>query len=179
MFFAVVGYVWFRFFRREGRTAAFAIIKGLDWESMAFLSGIFIVLGALSASGALNTVAEFLAPALKASPVLAFIIIVAVSVFISGFIDNVPYIMLMLPVIGGLAQSAGYDPTVLYFGLLIGACLGGNVTPFGASANIVVVGILKKNGEQVGFGRFVRLGLPFTLITTAVAAASAYLVWHP
>jgi Na+/H+ antiporter NhaD/arsenite permease-like protein len=179
MLFAALGYVWYRFFRKESRDNVKAIITGLDWESMAFLSGIFIVLGALSASGALTIVAGALVPILKLSPLLAFVAIVLISVLISGFIDNVPCIMLMLPVIASLAGKAGYDPTVLYFGLLIGACLGGNVTPFGASANIVVMGVLKKNGETVSFGRFVKFGLPFTLITTAAAATFAYLVWHP
>ncbi len=85
------------------------------------------------------------------------------SVLISAFIDNIPYVATMIPVIAGLAAALNVDPTVLYFGLLSGATLGGNCTPIGASANIAGIGILRKEGYTVKNGDFFKIGIPFTL----------------
>ena len=89
--------------------------------------------------------------------------IVLGSVIISAFIDNIPYVATMIPVIAGLATALGVDPTVLYFGLLSGATLGGNCTPIGASANITGIGILRKEGYTVKNSDFFKIGIPFTL----------------
>ena len=98
-------------------------------------------------------------------------IIVWASVLISAFIDNIPYVATMLPVIAVLAQQMapglGVDATTaaipLYFGLLSGATLGGNITPIGASANIAGIGILRREGYEVKNSDFFRIGIPFTL----------------
>ena len=92
---------------------------------------------------------------------------------ISAFIDNIPYVATMLPVITGLAAALNVDPTVLYFGLLSGAALGGNCTPVGASANITGIGILRKEGHEVKNWDFMRIGIPFTL--AAIIPAYIYL----
>ena len=104
-------------------------------------------------------------------------LIVGVSVVLSAFIDNIPYVATMLPVVRGIAGLMGVDPTVFYFGLLIGATLGGNLTPIGASANITAIGILRKNGEEVTTGDFLRIGVPFTLTAVIVGSAFTWLVW--
>ena len=109
--------------------------------------------------------------------VLLYVLIVGVSVVLSAFIDNIPYVATMLPVVRGIAGLMGVDPTVFYFGLLIGATLGGNLTPIGASANITAIGILRKNGEEVTTGDFLRIGIPFTLTAVIVGAAFTWLVW--
>ena len=102
------------------------------------------------------------------------------SVLLSAFIDNIPYTATMLPVIAVLAQrlsAAGgtvIDPKLLYFGLLCGATLGGNLTPIGASANITGIGILRKNGYTVKTGTFMRFGVPFTL---AAVGVGYILIW--
>ena len=93
---------------------------------------------------------------------------------ISAFIDNIPYVATMLPVITGLSAALGIDPTVLYFGLLSGATLGGNCTPIGASANITAIGMLNKEGYEVKNGDFMQMGVPFTL--AAVIPAYIY-IW--
>ena len=85
------------------------------------------------------------------------------SVVISAFIDNIPYVATMIPVIAGIAAQMGIEPTALYFGLLSGATLGGNCTPIGASANITGIGILRKAGYEVKNGDFFKIGIPFTL----------------
>ena len=92
-----------------------------------------------------------------------YTVIVWASVLFSAFIDNIPYVATMLPVVTGLASTLGIDPTLLYFGLLSGATLGGNCTPIGASANITGIGILRREGYEVKTGDFCRIGIPFTL----------------
>lgn len=92
---------------------------------------------------------------------------------ISAFIDNIPYVATMIPVIVGMAVQLGVDPTPLYFGLLSGATLGGNITPIGASANITGIGILRKEGYEVKNTDFFKVGIPFTL--AAVIPAYIYL----
>ncbi|MCX7024440.1 MAG: SLC13 family permease [Spirochaetes bacterium] len=176
---ALLGQLWFIIFRKERVSEAIRIIRELDWETMFFLAGIFVMLGALNRSGAVEAAARLVSSALGSNMPGIFVVVVAVSVIISGFVDNVPYIALMLPLIGQLGRDGGYDPMVIYFGLLVGACLGGNVTPFGASANIVAVGMAKKHGDPVSFGRFVKIGAPFTLLTTVATATVLWLVWKP
>jgi Na+/H+ antiporter NhaD/arsenite permease-like protein len=109
---------------------------------------------------------------------MGFLIILVVSILISGFVDNVPYIIVMLPVASKMAAELSLKPELYMFALLIGSCLGGNLTPFGASANIVSVGILKKQGVLLNFSQWLKIGVPFTLITTAAAAAFVWIVWR-
>ena len=105
---------------------------------------------------------------------LMYTIIVFASVAVSAFVDNIPYVMTMLPVVAGVASSMGVDPTVLYFGLLVGATLGGNITPVGASANITGIGMLRKVGYEVKAKEFMKISVPFTL--TAVLSGYAF-IW--
>ena len=98
-------------------------------------------------------------------------------VLLSAFIDNIPYVATMLPVVQGIAGLMGEEPYVFYFGLLTGATLGGNMTPLGASANITAIGILRKNGETVTTRDFLRGGVPFTLAAVLVGAVYIWLVW--
>ena len=105
---------------------------------------------------------------------LLYTIVVWASVLISAFIDNIPYVATMIPVLGGLAATLGVDPTPLYFGLLSGATLGGNITPIGASANITGIGILRREGHEVKNSDFFKIGIPFTL--AAIIPAYIY-IW--
>lgn len=109
---------------------------------------------------------------------LLYTVIVWGSVLISAFVDNIPYVATMLPVVSGIALSMGCSPTVLYFGLLTGATLGGNLTPIGASANIAAIGILRKEGYEVRMQDFMRIGLPFTLVAVSMGYLFSWLVWH-
>ena len=105
------------------------------------------------------------------------LIILFISVIVSGFVDNVPYIIAMLPVAGGMAAQIGINSELFMFALLVGSCLGGNLTPFGASANIVAMGILKKENYPMKFSGWLKIGVPFTLITTAAASALLWFIW--
>jgi Na+/H+ antiporter NhaD/arsenite permease-like protein len=174
----LAGLAWYVFARREGVRKGWELVKGLDWDTILFLIGIFIVIGAISQVGLLDDLAAFLARLIGNNMFLGFVVIVGISVLLSGFIDNVPYIIVMLPVAASLAKGLGLPAELYMFGLLIGSCLGGNLTPFGASANVVAVGILRKEGVRVNFGDWLRVGVPFTLITTFVSAAFIWLVWR-
>ncbi len=178
MALAVAGIVWFRAVMKESRAETVKMIKGLDWETIAFLVGIFIVVGAISETGLLSDFAALLKGFVGDNVLLGFLVIIGVSVLISGFVDNVPYIIVMLPVAATLASHMGLKAELYMFALLIGSCLGGNLTPFGASANVVAVGLLKKEGKLTSFLSWCRIGVPFTVITTVAAAAFLWIVWR-
>ena len=84
----------------------------------------------------------------------------------------------MLPVIAGLSRILGMEPYLLYFGLLTGATLGGNITPIGASANITTIGILQKDGYEVKNSEFMKISVPFTLVAVAIGYLFIWFVWH-
>lgn len=99
------------------------------------------------------------------------------SVLFSAFIDNIPYVATMLPVVSGIAASMNMDPTLFYFGLLGGATLGGNLTPIGASANIMGIGILRKQGYEVKNREFTSISVPYTLAAVTSAYVLIYILW--
>ena len=148
-------------------------IKAIDFETIGLLLGLFLIIGGISHMGVIDALAGLLAKLGGGNVFLLYTIIVWASVLISAFIDNIPYVATMLPVITGLAAALNIDPTVLYFGLLSGATLGGNCTPIGASANITGIGILRKEGYEVKNKDFFRIGIPFTL--AAIIPAYIYL----
>ncbi|MDR2110597.1 MAG: citrate transporter [Spirochaetaceae bacterium] len=178
MSLGIVGIVWYRRVRRESRETLWALVKALDWDTVFFLIGIFVVVGAVSSVGLLDDFSLFLSQIIGGHIFLGFFLIVAVSTLISGFVDNVPYIIVMLPVASKLAMDISLKPELYMFALLIGSCMGGNLTPFGASANVVSMGLLKKQGIKMNFGQWLRIGLPFTLLTTAASSAFIWFVWR-
>lgn len=166
---------WFRFFARWGSTRA--LIKSLDWDTTFFLAGIFVLVGALSDSGWTVKLARFLADSVGGNAALAFAVIVLFSVAVSAFVDNVPFLLVMIPVAQKVADHIHAPMPLLMFGLLIGACLGGNLTPIGASANVVTLGILRKHGCTVAFRDFMGIGVPFTIAAVLSACAFVWLIW--
>ncbi len=173
----VIGLLWYKICQKKNVGELWTLIKELDWETIFFLIGIFVVVGAISETGLLDDFASFLAKITGGSKLLGFVLILLFSILISGFVDNVPYIIVMLPVAGTLAVNIGIAKELYMFALLIGSCLGGNLTPFGASANVVAMGILKKEGYPISFRKFLKIGAPFTLLTTLAAALLLWFVW--
>ena len=151
--------------------------KEMDTDTLLLLFGLFMVIEGIRSAGVIDAAAGLFHKVAGNSPLRLYVLIVGVSVVLSAFIDNIPYVATMLPVVRGIAGLMGADPTVYYFGLLIGATLGGNLTPIGASANITAIGILRKNGEEVTTGDFLRIGVPFTLTAVLVGAAFTWFVW--
>lgn len=158
---------------RTRKTEAFTgPIKSIDFETIGLLLGLFLVIGGITHMGVVDAAAGLLAKMGGGNVFLIYTVIVWASVIFSAFIDNIPYVATMLPVVTGLASTLGIDSTLLYFGLLSGATLGGNMTPIGASANIAGIGILRREGYEVKTGDFCRIGIPFTL--AAVIPAYIY-----
>ena len=178
MVLGLAGLLWFVSIRKEPLSEARDLVKRLDWETIFFLIGVFIVVGAIGDAGILDDLALWLNAVIAGRAALGFVAIVVISVLISGFVDNVPYIIAMLPVAGKLASAAGMPDEVLMFGLLIGSCLGGNLTPFGASANVVAVSLVKKAGRHVSFFEWIRIAGPFTVFTTLASALFIWFVWR-
>ena len=160
--------------RKKSLKAFLAPIKEIDYQTVLLLFGLFIVVGGITEMGVVDAVAQLFTKVGGGNLFLIYTIIVWASVIISAFIDNIPYVATMLPVAQGIAAAMGVDPTVIYFGLLSGATLGGNLTPVGASANITGIGILRKEGYEVKNSDFMRIGIPFTL--AAIIPAYIY-IW--
>ena len=160
--------------KKKTKEAITAPLKEIDFETLGLLVGLFLMIGGISHMGVIDAAASLLAKFGGGNVFLLYTVIVWASVLISAFIDNIPYVATMIPVIAGLAARLGVDATPLYFGLLSGATLGGNITPIGASANITGIGILRKAGYEVKNGDFFKIGIPFTLV--AIIPAYIY-IW--
>lgn len=175
MVLGVFGLLW-AVVRNRGQ--AVSVVKSYDWSTTIFLAGVFVLVETLTQVGIIDDVATWLGKMVGCNKFLAFSCIVWSSVLFSAFIDNVPYLTAMLPVVARLSATMGVENDyLLAFGLIIGCCLGGNITPIGASANIVSVGLLRKNGEHCGFLDFVKIGLPFTIAATAAGSAFVWFIW--
>lgn len=153
------------------------VLKEMDYTTLAMLCGLFVVVESISEAGIIDVVANWFSGIGNGNTFLLYTILVFGSVILSAFIDNIPYVAAMLPVVKGIALKLGIDPVVLYFGLLTGATLGGNITPFGASANVAGMGILRKEGYKVNNSDFFKIGIPFTLTAVLIGYAFIWLVW--
>ena len=153
-------------------------LKSVDTETLLLLTGLFVVIGGITNVGIIDDLASIIAKLGSGNLFFLYTLVVWGSVLISAFVDNIPYVATMLPVLTGVCSSLGIEPYLLYFGLLSGATLGGNLTPIGASANITAVGMLRKEGYEVSFKEFLRIGLPFTLAAVTTAYIFLWVVWR-
>jgi Na+/H+ antiporter NhaD/arsenite permease-like protein len=160
---------------RDYRTVA-RIVGEIDFFTIALLVGLFIVVGSITEAGVVADISKMFSR-VSDNVFVIYSLILWASVLISAFIDNIPYVATMLPVVSGLAGIMGVEPEILYFGLLAGATLGGNLSPIGASANIAALGILKKEGHQVKAGEFMKIGVPFTLAAVTTGYILIWLIW--
>jgi Na+/H+ antiporter NhaD/arsenite permease-like protein len=152
-------------------------LKKLDWETTFFLMGIFIIVGSVTATGWIEKASVYLAGIIGTNIFAGYTLLVLGSMVLSAFIDNVPFLVAMLPVAISISQKIGVDPSLFLFGLLIGTSLGGNITPIGASANIVACGLLKKEGYKVSFWDFMKIGLPFTIASVGAGYIFIWFFW--
>ncbi|MBE6939379.1 MAG: arsenic transporter, partial [Ruminococcaceae bacterium] len=160
--------------KEKGSELGKDVIKNIDFVTLALLAGLFLVIDGIDRVGIIQDLSNLIAKLGGGNVFLTYTIIVWFSVLASAFIDNIPYTATMLPVVAGVATAMGVDQTVLCFGLLTGATLGGNLTPVGASANIAAGGILRKAGYEVSTAQFMKIGIPFTL---AAVVTGYVLVW--
>ncbi|MFC1725575.1 SLC13 family permease [candidate division KSB1 bacterium] len=172
---ALISLVWGNSVNREETKK---ILKRFDWDTTLFLAGIFVMVGFLETYNIIESIKNGIVYFTGTDVFLTYTFIVWVSIIFSAFIDNVPYITAMLPVTSGMALDLGISPFLFSFGLLIGSCLGGNITPIGAAANVVSVGILKKEGYVTSFWTFIKLGLPFTIAATIAGYIFNWCIWR-
>ena len=165
------------FIRTKKADGAVAAVRNLDFETLLLLLGLFVVIGGLTNVGIIDDFAGLIVKYGGSNIFLLYTIVVWSSVLISAFIDNIPYVATMLPVLAAVTSAMGIEPYLLYFGLLSGATLGGNITPIGASANITAVGMLKKEGHKVSFGDFMRIGIPYTFAAVLTGYLYLWIVW--
>ena len=172
----VVGMIY-TVIRRKNFSGVKNTLKEIDFKTLLLLAGIFLIIGGLDSVGIIDDIADILVKASGGDLFALYSLLVWASVLVSAFIDNIPYVATMLPVIAGIAGSMGLatgEAMVLYLGLLSGATLGGNLTPIGASANITATGILRKEGHEVRTLTYMKISVPFTLIAVLVGYG---LVW--
>ncbi len=173
---AVIGIVY-ELLRGKNPGLLKSVAQAIDYKTLLLLTGLFLVIAGLTHVGVIDMIAQAFVKVGGQSVFLMFALIVGVSVLLSAFVDNIPYVATMLPVVSGISTLMGIPPYLFSFGLLIGATLGGNITPIGASANIAGIGILQKEGYTVSTKDFIRIGIPFTLIAALSGAAVIWLVW--
>jgi anion transporter len=146
------------------------LTRDVEWGTLVFFAGLFIMVGALVEVGVIEDIARLAADATEGHPLLATMSILVISAVLSGVVDNIPYVAAVVPVVAGLSASLG-SGDVLWWALALGAGLGGNATAVGASANVVVLGIADKAGYPIRFMDFLKYGALVTAVSIAVSAA--------
>lgn len=149
------------------------IISSIEWSTIAFFGGLFIVVGGLVEVGIINFIAEYLINVTKGHLIITMLVILWLSAIISSFLDNIPFVATLIPLILTM-QSQGVDVTPIWWATSLGACLGGNGTLIGASANIVLSNIGQKNGYPITFKEYFKIGFPLMILSIIIS--TIYLV---
>ncbi len=177
--FFLVGIAREFFFKKNKETVKNSF-KEIDYYTISLLTFLFIVIGGIQAAGVIDVIGVAIGSLGGGSVFAVYSIILWMSVILSAFIDNIPYTATMLSIIPVIASGfPEMDPKLLYYGLLCGATLGGNLTPIGASANITGIGILRKEGYEVKTGTFMKYGVPFTLSAVLTGYLLLWIIWKP
>lgn len=153
------------------------VASEIDFNTLGLLAGLFIIISGIENAGVIDEIAKLFIK-LADKPFLLYTALVWGSVLISAFVDNIPYVATMLPVLSVISTHVPFDMTVFYFGLLSGATLGGNITPIGASANIASLGILKEAGYTVENKDFMKMSVPFTLTAVLVGYILVWFIYR-
>lgn len=175
--FFIIGIIREVFFNKNYKIVK-DTFKEIDYYTIALLTGLFIVIGGIKSAGVIDVTGNGIAKLGSGSEFIIYTIIVWISVILSAFIDNIPYTATMLTIVPVIAADMGMEPKLLYYGLLCGATLGGNLTPIGASANIAGIGILKKEGYEVKATTFMKYGVPFTLAAVLTGYILIWFIWR-
>ncbi|WP_406069856.1 ArsB/NhaD family transporter [Streptomyces sp. NBC_01020] len=151
------------------------VLAEVEWPTLAFFAGLFVMIGALISTGVVGEVSTALSHAVGGRELGGSMLLLGASGVLSGVVDNIPYVATMAPITAGLVHSVGGGSDhVMWWALTLGADLGGNATAIGASANVVVLGIAERNGTPISFWQFTRYGL---VVTAATLALSAGYIW--
>lgn len=150
----------------------------VEWTTLVFFAGLFIIVGAMTATGVIDMLAAWLVGVTGGNVFLTMLVLVFGSALVSSFLDNIPFVATMIPILGSM-QATGMDVTPLWWAVSLGACLGGNGTLIGASANVVLSDISRKNGHTITFVQYLKVGFPLMLLTVAIAAGYLALRFPP
>ncbi|MFI6438516.1 SLC13 family permease [Streptomyces sp. NPDC050759] len=152
------------------------VLGEVEWPTLAFFAGLFIMIGGLIETGVIGEVSKALADAIGDNELGGSMLLLGASAVLSGIVDNIPYVATMAPITSDLVQSmGGSGDHVMWWALAIGADLGGNATAIGASANVVVLGIAERNRQPISFWQFTKYGLVVTVVTVALSAGYVWL----
>lgn len=173
---AIVGFIR-KAVKEQSAAPLVQFFKEMDGETLLLLASLFVIIAGITEAGVIDAISALFVNIAGDNLFLIYTLIVWASVFFSAIIDNIPYVATMLPVVSGIAALMGVDPYLLYFGLLTGATLGGNLTPIGASANITGIGILRKEGYTVTNSDFMKIGVPFSLIAVISGYVLIWFIW--
>ena len=152
-------------------------IADVEWETLVFFMGLFVMVGALVRTGVIGQVSQALADAVGGDPLLAVMMLLVVSALLSAIVDNIPYVATMSPIVADLvaAQGGTHQAESMWWSLALGADLGGNATAVGASANVVVLGLAARNGTPISFWQFTRYGAVVAGLSVLLAAPYLWL----
>lgn len=146
-------------------------IQDVEWGTLVFFAGLFVMVGALVNVGALQMLSDYLSEQVAGKPELATGVLLVLSAVVSAVVDNIPYVATMSPVVADLSAAVpAQHGDVLWWALAFGADFGGNATIIGASANVVAVGLAAKAGIKISFWQFAKYGIPVTIVSMAIAA---------
>ena len=173
---AIFGVIY-HLLRHGDKSIIKTVASEIDFNTLGLLAGLFIIISGIENAGVIDEIAKLFIK-LADKPFLLYTALVWGSVLISAFVDNIPYVATMLPVLSVISTHVPFDMTVFYFGLLSGATLGGNITPIGASANIASLGILKEAGYTVENKDFMKMSVPFTLTAVLVGYILVWFIYR-
>ncbi len=148
---------------------AFSLLKKIDYKTLLFFIGLFMVVGGLEQTGILELIAGLIEKVSGGNPMTMIAIIIWISAFASAFVDNIPFAATMIPIIKSLAATTGVDLSVLAWTLSMGTDIGGSATPIGASANVVGTSVAAKNGYPIGWGEYCKTAAPATIIVVTIS----------
>lgn len=146
-----------------------SLIKGIDYKTLLFFIGLFMVVGGLEQTGVLEVIANFIEKISGGNVKMMVVIIIWISAFASAFIDNIPFAATMIPVIKNLSIASGANLAVLAWALSMGTDIGGSATPIGASANVVGTSVAAKAGHPVGWGKYCKSAVPATMMVLVIS----------
>ncbi len=157
------------------------VFLAIEWPTIFFFTGLFVLVGGLVEVGVLDKIAEWSLGLTGGVPVVMAMLIVWLSAIFSAFVDNIPFVATMIPLIQKIRVLGGLTPEQLqplWWSLALGACLGGNGTIVGASANVIVSGIAEKNGYTISYKKYFLIGFPFMILSIVIASAYILLRYY-
>ena len=153
------------------------ILKEVEWKTIFFFAGLFILIGGLKQTGVIKIIAQTVLDLTKGNLILSTLGILWGSAIASAFIDNIPFVATMIPLIQNMGTLSNMDLNPLWWALSLGACLGGNGTIIGSSANVIAVGILEEHGININFKTFFKVAFPMMLLTIIISSVYLYIFY--